>query len=157
VNSSGLGWLDGLARPRRLGFGGRLLAAQRAQLRRPVLSLVLSVGLLLALAVPALSLHVSKPSDLALTGNDEPALKTLAQVRRDFPQTAEAAIVVVRGPKATGAQATRAIARLQAEAVRRGVAHGPTRVSISDDRDAAAGLLPLTGNGANGPSREPSK
>ena len=67
-------------------------------LRRPVLSFVLAAGLLVALALPALALHVAKPSDESLSSQSEPALATLGQVRAEFPSTAAPAIVVVAGP-----------------------------------------------------------
>src|SRR5439155_1656677 len=48
-------------------------------LRRPILSCALAAGLLVALVVPAFSLHVSKPSDESLSSQNEPALATLAR------------------------------------------------------------------------------
>ena len=57
-------------------------------LRRPLIAAVLATALLAALAYPALSLRISKPSDLALTAQSEPALKALADVRRAFPAPA---------------------------------------------------------------------
>src|SRR5207344_3129146 len=51
--------------------------------RRPRLALALSLGLVLALAIPALQLHISKPSDDALTSQKLPAFSTLAAIRRD--------------------------------------------------------------------------
>jgi uncharacterized membrane protein YdfJ with MMPL/SSD domain len=69
-----------------------------AVLRRPVLALVLSAGVLVALAVPALGLHITKPSDEALSAKGEPALATLGHVRMAFPSTAEPAVVVVKIP-----------------------------------------------------------
>src|SRR5205085_2965012 len=56
-------------------------------LRRPVLSCLISAGLLVALAVPALWLHVSKPSNESLSSQHEPALATLARVRAELPGT----------------------------------------------------------------------
>jgi len=84
-----------------------------AVLRRPMLSLVLSAGVLVALAVPALRLHVSKPSDEALSAKGEPALAALTHVRAAFPSTAEPAIVVVAVPPDKRAEALRAGKRLE--------------------------------------------
>src|SRR4051794_18586224 len=92
-------------------------------LRRPLLSCLLSAGLLVALALPALGLHVAKPSDEALSGTSEPALASLARVRETFPGTAAPAIVVVAAPPGRAAAVLRATRRLQALAVARGIAH----------------------------------
>jgi len=50
-------------------------------LRRPVLSCVVAGGILVALALPALRLHISAPGDEALSAKSEPVLRTLATVR----------------------------------------------------------------------------
>ncbi|MDP9284810.1 MAG: MMPL family transporter [Actinomycetota bacterium] len=122
-------------------------------LRRPVLSCVLSGTLLVALALPALGLHVSKPSDNALSAQNEPTVATFARIRADFPATSEPAIVVVAGPPEQRAAAERALARLQSLAVARGVAHPPFTVNGSNDGRAASLELPLTGAGDNAASK----
>jgi putative drug exporter of the RND superfamily len=69
--------------------------------RRPLVAAVLSIAVLVALAYPALSLRISKPSDLALTAQSEPALKALADVRRAFPSAGETAVVAVEARATT--------------------------------------------------------
>jgi RND superfamily putative drug exporter len=122
-------------------------------LRRPVLSCVLSVGLLVALAVPALWLHVASPNDETLTPKHEPALAALAKVRMDFPGTAEPALVVVAGPPGRAEAVRRGFAQLQKLAVARGIARPPFRLSAGYDQRGAALELPLTGAGDNDASR----
>jgi uncharacterized membrane protein YdfJ with MMPL/SSD domain len=122
-------------------------------LRRPRIVAAVSTGLLLALAYPALSLHLAKPSDLALTAQSDPALKALADVRRAFPAAGEPAYVVATVLPPSRAAAAQEIARLRILAVRSGIAHPPITITTNPDRTAAALTLPLTGNGANGPSR----
>jgi len=122
-------------------------------LRRPVLSCVLSAGLLVALAVPALGLHVSKPSDESLSSQSEPALETLGRVRAEFPATSAPAIVVVTGPLEEQAVAQRAVKRLETLAVARGIAHRPFTLSGGSDGRAASIELPLTGAGDNRASK----
>jgi RND superfamily putative drug exporter len=134
--------------------GGRMWSAiVDAVLRRPLLAAALSAGFLLALAAPALSLHVAKPSDLALTAQGDPALAALADVRRAFPQSGEPALVVFRAPPASRVEAARELARLRVLAVRSGLARPPLDVTANTSRTAAALRLPLVGNGANGASR----
>jgi len=122
-------------------------------LRRPVLSCVLSVGLLVALAVPALWLHVSKPSDNALAPQNIPALGALADIRREFPGASEPARVVATVPAGGASELARQGARLRALALERGIAHAPVETTSSDDGTAAAVSLPLTGAGDNRASR----
>src|SRR5438132_3130344 len=122
-------------------------------LRRPVISCVLSAGLLVALAAPALSLHVSKPSNESLSSQHDPVLATLGHVRADFPGTSSPAIAVAAGPRDRQAEAARAVRRLETLAVTRGIAHPPFTVNSSPDGLAASVDLPLTGAGDNAASR----
>jgi uncharacterized membrane protein YdfJ with MMPL/SSD domain len=122
-------------------------------LRRPLLAVAVSAGLLLALAYPALSLGVSKPSDLSLTAQSEPALKTLADARRAFPGGGEPAVVVVRASASSRDGAARAIVQLRQLALERGIAHQPVGITTNENKTAAALVLPLSGNGANAASR----
>jgi uncharacterized membrane protein YdfJ with MMPL/SSD domain len=120
-------------------------------LRHPALSLCASVALLVALAVPALNLHVSQPSSDALRPVVAPSLQ--ARIRADFPQTSAPAIVVYRWPASERAAAERAVQRLQRLARHRGIAHPPFSVGISRDGRAGVLELPLSGSGDNGVSK----
>jgi RND superfamily putative drug exporter len=124
--------------------------------RRPLLAAMLSITLLAALSYPALSLRISKPSDLALTAPSEPALKALADVRRAFPRAGEIAIVAVEARRTNPQQLRQQLHRLSRFAVDEGVANKPVdpiRTVSTSEGSAGALFLPLTGNGANTPSR----
>ena len=123
-------------------------------LRRPILSVVLATGLLLALAAPALSLHVSKPSGETLSSQSNPVFATLARIRKEFPSTAAAAILVVAGPAGEQPAVLRTIVRLERLAVARGIAHPPFTLTSSSDGTSASVELPLMGAGNNGASRQ---
>jgi uncharacterized membrane protein YdfJ with MMPL/SSD domain len=120
-------------------------------LRRPVLSFALAAGLLVALAVPALSLHVSKPSNQALTSQKEPALATLGKVRKEFPSASAPAIVVVAASLDAGVG--RVLKGFEQEVVDRGIAHPPFTVTGGRRGQATVIELPLTGAGDNAASR----
>jgi uncharacterized membrane protein YdfJ with MMPL/SSD domain len=122
-------------------------------LRRPLLSCVLAGGVLVALAVPALGMHVTKPSNDALASRSEPVLASFARIQDRFPSTAAPAILVVTGPANEQAAARRQLARLEKLIVARGIAHPPFTASGSDDGTAASVELPLTGAGDNAASR----
>ena len=138
--------------------GGRFWSALVDRVtRRPLVAAVLSIALLAALAYPALSLRISKPSDLALAAQSEPALKALADVRRAFPSAGETAVVAVEAPATTNEQLDRQLLRLSHLAVRQGIANKPVdpiRTVSTGSGSAAALFLPLRGNGANASSRE---
>jgi uncharacterized membrane protein YdfJ with MMPL/SSD domain len=124
--------------------------------RRPVVAAALSIAVLVALAYPALSLRISKPSDLALTAQSEPALKALADVRGAFPSAGETAVVAVEAPATTQAQLERRLHRLSRLAVEEGAANKPIepiRTVSTGSGSAGALFLPLSGNGANTSSR----
>ncbi len=124
--------------------------------QRPLVAAALATAMLLALAYPALSLRISKPSDLALTAQSEPALQALAHVRQAFPSAAETAIVAAEAPAVTSTQLKQQLHALSREAVDEGVANRPVDpIRTVPTRSGVAGVLflPLTGNGANSPSR----
>jgi RND superfamily putative drug exporter len=119
-------------------------------LRRPVISLVLAAGLLVALAVPALGMHVAKPDSDALSASGQSALAT--QVTTDFPGLSSPAVVVVTGANLERSVVLRAAKRLKTLAAAQGIAHPPFTI----DRGRGGGFaleLPLTGLGANDASR----
>ena len=122
-------------------------------LKRPVLSCVLSAGLLVALALPALGLKVAKPSDNTLSPQNIPELRAIADIRREFPGAAETAKIVATVPPGGAAALRTQGRRLEQLAVARGMGHKPVLATSSDDGTAAALFLPLSGAGDNNASR----
>jgi RND superfamily putative drug exporter len=140
---------------RRRGHGGpRRPSPTGPVLRRPLAAAVLTVAALLALAYPALSLHMAQPSSIALTAPDDPALQTLAAVQNTFPGAGEPAYVAVQAPPAERGELAGELARLEALAATDWIAHPPFQLTWNAGHTAAALSLPLTGNGANPASRQ---
>jgi uncharacterized membrane protein YdfJ with MMPL/SSD domain len=123
-------------------------------LRRPVVSCLVAGGVLVALAVPALRMHVSKPSNDALASRSDPTLASFAHIRDRFPSTASPALLVVSGPLSEQQAARRQLARLEKLVVARRIAHPPFTASVASDGRAASVELPLTGAGDNSASRQ---
>ena len=121
-------------------------------LRRPVLSLLLAGGLLVALAWPALGLHVAEPDSSTLKPQADSAL--IAQMQATFPGTSQPAILVVEAPAAQRAPAERALSGLEQLAAARGIAHPPFTANTGGDGRTIAVALPLTGQGDNTASRD---
>src|SRR5262249_17357332 len=124
-----------------------------AVLRRPVVSCALAAGVLVLLALPALRLHVSKPSNDALASGSDPTLASFAHIRDRFPSTASSALLVVRGPVSGQQAARRQLSRLEKLVVARGIAHPPFTAGVSAGGRVGSVELPLTGAGATSASR----
>jgi uncharacterized membrane protein YdfJ with MMPL/SSD domain len=119
-------------------------------LRRPVLSLIVGAALLLALAVPALGMHIAEPDADTLKGKPDP---TVTRMQADFPGTSEPAILVVTAPRAEHARVARGLRQLEEQAAASGIAHRPFTTHESSEGRATAVELPLTGRGNNTASR----
>jgi uncharacterized membrane protein YdfJ with MMPL/SSD domain len=120
-------------------------------MRRPVLAACLSGGLLVALAVPALGLHVAKPSSQALSSASQSDLA--AQITGEFPSTSSPAIVVATWPAGETTAVRQAVERLEMLAATDRIAHPPFSIGLGLDGRSLALGLPLTGFGDNGASR----
>src|SRR5215469_15760307 len=143
-----------LPRRGRARGGGFWPALTSRVLARPGAAAAVATGLLLALAAPAVSLHMAQPSAVALTAPDDPALRTLTAVQAAFPGAGEPAFVVVQAPAAAAGALARQFARLQARAAAEKIAHPPFQLTSNAGHTAAELSLPLTGNGANQASRQ---
>lgn len=144
----------------RVPIAGRRRAAGRSAawswlidrvLRRPAVSLVASVAVLLALAVPALGMHTVDPGLAGLPTN-LPIMRTYAAIQKAFPGGPIPALVVVQAPDVTSARVERGLASLSRSALRSGQMTGPTIVSVSSDRRVATLTLSLAGSGTDGRS-----
>ena len=124
-------------------------------MRRPVLAMCLSGGLLVALAIPALGMHVAKPSSAALSSASQSELA--AQITGEFPNTSSPAIVVATWPAGETGAMRQAVGRLEAIAARTGLAHPPFPLGPGPDGHSLALALPLTGFGDNTASRNAVK
>jgi uncharacterized membrane protein YdfJ with MMPL/SSD domain len=121
-------------------------------LRRPALAASLAAGLLIALAVPALGMHVAKPSSNALSSAGQSTLA--AQITREFPGTSSPAVVVATWPADQRGAMRVAVRRLEHQAAAWGLAHPPFSLGIGSDGRSLALALPLTGLGDNAASRD---
>jgi RND superfamily putative drug exporter len=117
-------------------------------LRRPVLAVVLSAGLLLAAAVPALRMHTVDPGMVGLPAN-LPIMQTYARIQQAFPGGPIPATIVVQARDVTTPAVQSAVARMTHQALATGELGGPVTESVSADRTVAALTLSLAGNGTN--------
>jgi uncharacterized membrane protein YdfJ with MMPL/SSD domain len=122
-------------------------------LRRPVLWGGAAAALLVALAIPAFSMHTvdsgaqGVPDSLTIK-------KVYNQIQEKFPGGAGPAIVMISAPDVTKPQVTAGIAALERAALATGVMHEPITVDVSASRQAARVTVPLAGKGTDSASNE---
>src|SRR5262249_33377553 len=115
-----------------------------AVLRRPVLSVVLAGGLLVALAVPALQLRMATagpdtfPKKLAV-------VKAYDRMQQEFPGKALPANVVVRAPDVNAPAVRNAIAELERRALATGRIEKPITVDTNKAGTVSNITMPIDG------------
>ena len=119
--------------------------------RRPVVSAVLSAGALLALAVPALTLHTQLPSFTDLP-KSLPIVRTYESIQRAFPGAQTPAEVVVAADDVTAPRVQQAIADLKRRALASGQMFQPVSTEINPTQTVETVSIALAGNGDNGTS-----
>jgi RND superfamily putative drug exporter len=120
-------------------------------LRRPVLSIILAGGLLLALAAPALQLRTVLPGPDTFP-QSLPVIETYNRLQQSFPGTEIPANVVVKAPKVNAPQVREAIDQLKQRALASGRMHEPILVDINKDATVANIAIPIDGEGTDAAS-----
>ena len=133
------------------GEGGIWGAIVDRVLRRPALSATLAAGLLLALAAPALQLHLAPTGTESFPQSLE-VVKTYKRMQQAFPGKALPADVVVKAPDVHAPAVRAAIAQLERRAIASGRAFNPITVDVNSDRTVANITIPIAGNGTDAAS-----
>jgi RND superfamily putative drug exporter len=120
-------------------------------LRRPALSAALAAGLLLALAAPALQLHLA-PQGPESFPKSVAAIKAYDRMQQVFPGTALPANVVVETLNVNSQTVRSAIAQLKRRVVASGRAFEPITVAVNKDATVANITVPIAGNGRDAAS-----
>src|SRR5436190_2358537 len=141
-----------VGRIRRANGNGRFWASLVERvLRRPLLSAVLAVAFLLALAAPALQLHISTPAP-ATFPSSLAVVKTYNRMQQAFPGKALPANVIVKAPNIHAPAVRDAIANLQRRALASGRAHRPITVDTNRAGTIANITIPIDGTGTDAAS-----
>ena len=121
-------------------------------LRRPVLSVLLSGGVLVALAIPALGMHTSMPGTESLS-RSIPVMRSFDRIQAAFPSQSTPVTVVVKARDVTTPAITGAIRSLDAAvAGHHDLFNGQATVEVSPDRTVARISIPAAGTGADATS-----
>jgi len=118
-------------------------------LRRPLVSVVVAGGLLLALAAPALQMSTVQPGIDTLPQH---LLTTYNRLDAAFPGTTISADVVVKAADVESPDVQAEIQELTDSAVGTAVMNHPVNVSINPDGTVAVVSIPVAGDGSDGPS-----
>jgi len=120
-----------------------------AVLHRPWMSVLLSAGALLALAVPVLGMKTVNPGVSSFPRN-LPIMKVYNRIEAAFPGAPSPAVVVITGQDVTAPAVGKGIAELTADVEsRHGQMGGPVVETISSDRTVAILTVSLAGEGTD--------
>ncbi|GAA3791301.1 MMPL family transporter [Sphaerisporangium flaviroseum] len=115
-------------------------------LRRPLVSALISGGLLLALAVPAFTLRTGSQTIDDLQG-DYAIAETFKRIDQAFPGGNEPAVIVLKAADVTAPAVTAAIDRFKQQAFATGEANEPFGVEVNPDKTVARISVGLKGEG----------
>ncbi len=136
---------------RRNSEGGAWPAVLRVVLARPLISALVAVGLLAALAWPALDLR-TKGSSIEDMSPKQPTVQTFVAIGEAFPAEVVPAEVVVEAPTVRGPQFAAALADFRRAAVASGQLREPIDVRVNPAGTVAVVSVGLAGNGSDGTS-----
>ena len=120
-------------------------------LARPVISIVLAGGLLVALAIPALGMQFKEPGTEGMS-RSQPIIQTLDRVDAAFPGGTLPANVVVKAKDVTTPEVKQAIQDLHDQAIATGQLSEPSNVDINPDKTVAVVSLSIKGKGTDAAS-----
>ena len=123
-----------------------------AVLKRPLVSVLVAGGLLLALCLPVLGMKTAVPGIETLP-RSLPVMQTYDRIQAAFPgQQIEAQLAIADAGDLNAPQARAAIDRFRRAALASGVIHEPVSVELSDDGTVARIGLPIDGDGTDAAS-----
>ncbi|MDT7845357.1 MMPL family transporter [Streptomyces justiciae] len=136
-----------LRRRKRNGNGESRLwtAVLSGVLKRPMVSVVVAAGALLAIAAPALGM---KTQNLTLDqefGDSLPIVQTYDRVNAAFPGGSEPAEVIVKADNINSADVQNALADFKEQAVASGASRGPVEIKLHQQQNLAFVYVPLVG------------
>jgi len=138
-----------IGRLKRSGRGSRLWGAVVDRVtRHPLASLLIAGGLLVALAIPAFSMHTALPG-VDTFPRSIGVIRTYDRIQAAFPGNQLPAEVVVEADDVTSPEVGAAIEAMNRRALASGDFQGPVSVRVSPDRSVAEVSLPIAGDGTN--------
>ncbi len=122
-------------------------------LARPLVSVIVAGGLLLALSIPALDMQFKEPGTEGMS-RSQPIMQTLDRIDAAFPGGSVPATTIIKARDVTTPEVKAAIADLQEKAIATGRLHEPTFVEVSPDKTVAVVSLAIDGTGTDAASNQ---
>ncbi|MEV7324029.1 MMPL family transporter [Streptomyces sp. NPDC093970] len=120
-------------------------AVLRVVLARPLVSVLVALGALLAVAAPALGMKTSQLTLDQEFGGSLPIVQTYDRVNQAFPGGSEPAEVVVRAKDINAPEVRRALTDFRERAISSGASRGPVDIKVHDAQNVALISVPLVG------------
>jgi RND superfamily putative drug exporter len=120
-------------------------------LARPLVSVIVAGGLLVALALPALNLQFKEPGTDGIS-RSQPIMRTLDRIDAAFPGGSVPATVIVKAKDVTTPEVQSAITQLHDKAIATGELSDPSGVDISPDKTVAVVSMAVKGCGTDSAS-----
>jgi RND superfamily putative drug exporter len=120
-------------------------------LKRPVVSVVLAGGLLVALSIPALGMQFQEAGTEGMS-RSQPIVQTMDRIDAAFPGGSMQAMTVVKAADVTTPEVKTAIQQLHDEALATGQLADPWNVEVSPDKTVAIVALSVKGTGTDAAS-----
>ncbi|MEU5534256.1 MMPL family transporter [Streptomyces sp. NPDC020362] len=120
-------------------------AVLRGVLARPLVSVVVAVGALLAVAAPALGMKTQQLTLDQEFGNSLPMVQTYDRINEAFPGGSEPAQVVVKAKDINAPEVRKALSEFREQAISSGASRGPVDVKLHAAQNVAVVSVPLVG------------
>ncbi|MFF3916190.1 MMPL family transporter [Streptomyces sp. NPDC001852] len=134
------------SRKRAAGEGSRVwTVVLRAVLARPLVSVVLAAGALLAVAAPALGMKTQQLTLDQEFGKSLPIVQTYDRINDAFPGGSEPAQVVVKAKDINAPEVRQALADFKRQAIASGASRGPVDIRLHEAQNVALVSVPLVG------------
>ncbi|MET9971105.1 MMPL family transporter [Streptomyces sp. NPDC006356] len=120
-------------------------AVLKGVLARPVVSVAVAAGALLAIAAPALGMKTEQLTLDKEFGDSLPIVQTYNRLNEAFPGGSEPAEVVVRADDINAPEVKSALADFRERAISSGASRGPVEIKLHDEQNIAFVYVPLVG------------
>ncbi|MFJ9815617.1 MMPL family transporter [Streptomyces sp. NPDC101151] len=120
-------------------------AVLRGVLARPVVSVVVAGGALLAVAAPALGMKTQQLTLDQEFGDSLPIVQTYNRINDAFPGGSEPAQVVVKAKDITAPEVRQALTDFKQRAISSGASRGPVDIKLHEAQNVALVSVPLVG------------
>ena len=121
-------------------------------LKHPVVTVVASTAILVALALPAVHMHTAQ-SGLDALPKSIKTVPALDRIQASFPGGATPALVAIKGD-ADSPAVKAAVAKLKTQALASKLMTGPIEVDVNADRTVTRVAIPFRGNGTDSTSMQ---